>query len=44
MMFEAVADAIAAGDAEAMALDRATLGAELAASLISLLAGSPVQA
>jgi AcrR family transcriptional regulator len=39
MMFEAVADSIASGDAEAMALDRGTLATELAASLVSLLAG-----
>jgi hypothetical protein len=39
MMFEAVADSIAAGDAEAMALDRGNLATELAASLVSLLAG-----
>ena len=37
MMFEAVADAIAAGDADAMALDRRTLSEELASSLMALL-------
>lgn len=37
MMFEAVADAIAAGDADAMALDRRTLSQELASSLLALL-------
>ncbi len=37
MMFEAVADAIAAGDADAMSLDRRTLSEELASSLMALL-------
>ena len=37
MMFEAVADAIAAGDADAMTLDRRTLSEELASSLMALL-------
>lgn len=37
MMFEVVADAIAAGDADAMSLDRRTLSEELASSLMALL-------
>jgi AcrR family transcriptional regulator len=41
MMFEAVADAIAAGDADAMALDRRTLSEELASSLMALLGPHP---
>ncbi len=41
MMFEAVADAIAAGDADAMALDRRTLSEELASSLTALLSPNP---
>ncbi|MFN9726951.1 TetR/AcrR family transcriptional regulator [Acidovorax sp.] len=41
MMFEAVADAIAAGDADAMILDRRTLSEELASSLIVLLMRPP---
>ena len=41
MMFETVADAIAAGDADAMALDRRTLSDELASSLMALLDAAP---
>jgi AcrR family transcriptional regulator len=41
MMFEAVADAIAAGDADAMILDRRTLSEELASSLMVLLMRPP---
>jgi TetR/AcrR family transcriptional repressor of nem operon len=41
MMFEAVADAIAAGDADAMCLDRSTLSDELASSLMALLGTNP---
>ena len=41
MMFEAVADAIAAGDADAMSLDRRTLSEELASSLMALLSPNP---